>query len=57
MSRPELARPGKKNTSLRLDEPTLAALKRLATEHDTSVQKLIETLIRDYLSTNKKDGD
>lgn len=39
----------KKNTSLRLDKKTLKALKIRAIEEDTSVQKLIERLIEDYL--------
>ena len=39
----------KKNTSLRLDKQTLKALKIRAIENDTSVQKLIEKLIDDYL--------
>ncbi len=43
----------KKNTSLRLDKATLKALKIHAIENDTSVQKLIETLIHDYLRLNK----
>lgn len=47
---------GKKNTSLRLDKQTLKALKLHAIEHDTSVQKLIESLIYDFLQkeANKK---
>ncbi|MBT7443449.1 MAG: hypothetical protein HN790_05725 [Methylococcales bacterium] len=39
----------KKNTSLRLDKQTLKALKIHAIENDTSIQKLIEKLIKDYL--------
>lgn len=39
----------KKNTSLRLDKQTLKALKIKAIENDTSIQKLIERLILDYL--------
>jgi len=39
----------KKNTSLRLDKQTLKALKIRAIEQDTSIQKLIEKLIKDYL--------
>jgi hypothetical protein len=39
----------KKNTSLRLDSKTLKALKLRAIEDDTSVQKIIETLVEDYL--------
>jgi hypothetical protein len=46
---------GKKNTSLRLDNKTLKMLKIHAIEEDTSVQKIIETLIHDHLSeVNKK---
>lgn len=44
---------GKKNTSLRLDKSTLKALKIKAIEQDTSVQSLIEGLIKEYL---KKDS-
>lgn len=40
----------KKNTSLRLDKQTLKALKIRAIEQDTSIQNLIESLIKDYLS-------
>ena len=39
----------KKNTSLRLDKKTLKALKLKALEEDTSVQALIEKLIKEYL--------
>lgn len=39
----------KKNTSLRLDSKTLKALKLRAIEEDTSVQRIIETLVEDYL--------
>lgn len=42
----------KKNTSLRLDKATLKALKIKAIEQDSSVQKLIESLIHDYLHKN-----
>ncbi len=45
---------GKKNTSLRLDARTLKALKIRAIEEDTSVQKIIETLIDTYLNTPKQ---
>lgn len=43
----------KKNTSLRLDNKTLKALKIRAIEEDISVQKLVERLIKDYLKTCK----
>ena len=39
----------KKNTSLRLDREILKALKRRAIDEDSSVQKIIEKLIRKYL--------
>ncbi len=39
----------KKNTSLRLEKKTLKALKIRAIEEDTSVQKLIERLVIEYL--------
>ncbi|ANT59608.1 hypothetical protein AYJ57_04025 [Salipiger sp. CCB-MM3] len=45
----------KKNTSLRLNSKTLKALKMRAIEEDRSVQKIVETLIEDYLrKTGKK---
>lgn len=47
---------GKKNTSLRLDSKTLKALKHRAIEDGTSVQKILETLIEDYLNRTKKNG-
>lgn len=43
----------KKNTSLRLDRKTLKALKIRAIEEDTSVQKIIERLVEEYLSESK----
>ncbi|MBY8974502.1 hypothetical protein KHP62_01705 [Rhodobacteraceae bacterium NNCM2] len=46
----------KKNTSLRLDNKTLKALKIRAIEEDTSVQKIIETLIEGYLKKASKKG-
>jgi len=39
----------KKNTSLRLDREMLKALKRRAIDEESSVQRIIETLIRGYL--------
>lgn len=44
---------GKKNTSLRLDNKTLKALKIIAIENDTSVQKIIEELVKRYLDEVK----
>ena len=43
----------KKNTSLRLDKKTLKALKIRAIEEDSSVQAIVEKLIRDYLNKGK----
>lgn len=45
---------GKKNTSLRLSGKTLKALKIHAIEEGTSVQKIIEKLIEDYLDQPRK---
>lgn len=45
---------GKKNTSLRLSGKTLKALKIRAIEDETSVQKIIEKLVEDYLGQNRK---
>ena len=44
----------KKNTSLRLDNKTLKALKIRAIESDSSVQKIVEELIHDYLNVPTK---
>ncbi|ORE89378.1 hypothetical protein ATO7_05845 [Oceanococcus atlanticus] len=44
----------KKNTSLRLDETTLKALKMRALETDSSVQAIIEQLVDDYLANRIK---
>ena len=44
----------KKNTSLRLDSKTLKMLKSRAIEENTSIQKIIETLIMNYLNETKK---
>ncbi|ADE54515.1 ribbon-helix-helix protein, CopG family [Coraliomargarita akajimensis] len=43
----------RKNTSLRLDDETLKALKIHAVKKDTSVQQIVEKLIRDYLKGKK----
>lgn len=39
----------KKNTSLRLESRVLKALKIKALEEETSIQKILERLIKDYL--------
>lgn len=54
MSKSSTEKKDKKNTSLRLDKATLKALKLRALEQDTSVQNLIESLIKDYLSRSEK---
>ncbi len=38
-----------KNTSLRLESRVLKALKMKALEEDSSIQKIMERLIKDYL--------
>lgn len=43
----------RKNTSLRLDDETLKALKIHAIKKDTSVQQIVERLVRDYLKGKK----
>jgi hypothetical protein len=45
----------KKNTSLRLDKQTLKALKIHAIENETSIQNLIESMIKDYLKKKSRD--
>lgn len=44
----------KKNTSLRLSARTLKALKIRAIEDDTSVQKIIEKLVQQYVDQPRK---
>lgn len=39
----------KKNTSLRLERDMLKQLKKIAIDEDTSIQEIIERLIREYL--------
>lgn len=46
----------RKNTSLRLEKKTLKALKIRAIEEETSVQKLIERLVVEYLKTDSDSG-
>lgn len=45
---------GKTNTSLGRDDETLRALKNRAIEEESSVQKIVETLIEDYLNSEPK---
>ncbi|WP_375748438.1 ribbon-helix-helix protein, CopG family [Vibrio sp. HN007] len=53
MAKDKQGKGDKKNTSLRLDAKTLKALKIRAIEEDTSVQKIIEKLIKNYLDEGK----
>lgn len=46
----------KKNTSLRLEGKTLKALKIRAIEDGTSVQKIVEKLVTEYLESPRKGG-
>ncbi len=50
----ESTKDGKKNTSLRLDPKTLKALKIIAIDNDSSIQKIIEELVQKYLSEKSK---
>ncbi|WP_424830783.1 hypothetical protein [Ruegeria sp.] len=45
---------GKTNTSLRLEGKTLKALKIRAIEEGTSVQKIVERLVNEYLGAPRK---
>lgn len=49
MSKENKSKTGKKNTSLRLEGKTLKELKIRAIEEDTSVQAIVEQLIKLYL--------
>lgn len=51
--KPDKKKDKRKNTSLRLDDDTLKALKMQAIKKDTSIQKIIEKLIQDYLKGKK----
>ena len=44
----------KKNTSLRLESNMLKALKIRAIEEGTSVQVILERLVKEYLNNSKK---
>ena len=44
----------RRNTSLRLKSKTLKALKIRAIEQDSSIQKIIEQLVEDYLEKPRK---
>jgi predicted DNA binding CopG/RHH family protein len=51
-----MAKKKKKNTSLRLNAEMLKALKHRAVEQETSVQRILEKLIDDYLGSGKRNG-
>lgn len=48
-----MAKEKKKSTSLRLDPKLLKDLKLIAVEKDTSIQAIIETLVKEYVGRNK----
>lgn len=54
MDKDESGEKTKKNTSLRLKNETLKALKIKAIEQDSSVQKIVEQLVEDYLAGRVK---
>ncbi len=43
----------KKSTSLRLDAKVLKELKLLAVEQETSIQAIVENLVKNYIEKNK----
>ncbi|PHR30248.1 MAG: CopG family transcriptional regulator [Desulfotalea sp.] len=43
----------KKSTSLRLDAKVLKELKLLAVEQETSLQAIVEALVKNYIEKNK----
>jgi len=43
----------KKSTSLRLDAKVLKDLKLLAVEQETSIQAIVEALVKEYIENNK----
>ncbi|MFT5701952.1 MAG: hypothetical protein ACI8ZB_004856 [Desulforhopalus sp.] len=43
----------KKSTSLRLDAKVLKDLKMLAVENETSIQAIVESLVKEYIEKNK----
>lgn len=49
-----MAKDKKKNTSLRLETKVLKELKLIAIEEDTSVQAILESLVKDFIEKKKK---
>jgi len=45
----------KKSTSLRLEDKTLKELKIIAIKEDTSVQAIIESLVKDFIKKKLKN--
>lgn len=48
-----MAKEKKKSTSLRLDPKVLKELKLLAVEQETSIQAIVETLVKEYIERHK----
>jgi len=48
-----MAQEKKKSTSLRLDAKVLKELKLLAVEQETSIQAIVETLVKNFIEKNK----
>ncbi len=49
-----MAKDIKKNTSLRLETKVLKELKMIAIEEDTSVQTIIESLVKEFIRKKRK---
>lgn len=50
-----MAKEKKKSTSLRLDPKVLKELKLLAVEQEKSIQSIIESLVKEYISKYKSN--
>lgn len=48
-----MAQDKKMSTSLRLDAKVLKELKLLAVEQETSIQAIVENLVKNYIEKNK----
>jgi hypothetical protein len=48
-----MAQEKKKSTSLRLDAKVLKELKLIAVEQETSIQAIVETLVKKFIEKNK----
>lgn len=49
-----MAKDKKKNTSLRLEAEVLKELKIIAIEEDTSIQAIIEALVKEFIQKKKQ---